>query len=119
MRIVIGAALLAAALATPAAAQSVGGQYRVEGTNFDGSRYTGTATIRRTSNTTCRIHWQTGGTSSDGFCMLAKGSFAAAYKLGNSVGLVLYDLQDDGSLRGYWTIADKPGNGTETLIPMR
>ncbi len=119
MKVVIGAALLTAALSAAASAQSVGGRYRVDGTNFDGSRYSGTATITRTSNTTCRIHWETGGTSSDGFCMLANGSFAAAYKLGNSVGLVLYELQANGTLTGYWTIADKPGAGTETLTPAR
>ena len=119
MRIMIGAAILAAAIAAPADAQSVGGQYRVDGTNFDGSRYAGTATIRRSSNTTCRIHWETGGSSSDGFCMLSNGSFAAAYRLGNVVGLVLYDLQPDGTLKGIWTIADKAGAGTEILTPIK
>ena len=119
MKIAICAALLVATFATQANAQSVGGQYRVDGTNFDGSRYTGTASIRRSSDTTCRIHWETGGTSSDGFCMLAKGAFAAAYRLGNAVGLVLYDMQPDGTLKGYWTIADRPGAGTETLTPIR
>src|SRR5690348_10144749 len=54
---------------TSAAAQMVGGQYRVEGTNADGSAYRGTATITPSSDSTCRISWQTGSTSS-GICML-------------------------------------------------
>jgi hypothetical protein len=113
--VVIG---LAAALGpAPAAAQTIGGNYTVSGTNFDGSAYSGTATITPSSNSTCRIEWHTGATTSAGFCMLANKAFAAAYKLGGGVGLVVYELQPDGSLKGVWTIADKPGAGTETLTP--
>ena len=118
MRILIAALALAALSANPVSAQTVGGRYKVQGTNFDGSPYSGTATISRSSNTTCRIEWKTGGTSSSGFCMLSSGSLAAAYKLGNSVGLVLYELQSDGALNGVWTIADKSGAGTEVLTPL-
>ncbi len=113
---VLGGAVLGGAAAS---AQTVGGRYKVQGTNFDGSSYSGTATISRSSNTTCRIEWKTGGTSSSGFCMLSSGSLAAAYKLGSSVGLVLYELQSDGKLNGVWTIADKSGAGTEVLTPQQ
>ena len=118
MRALIVAALLTAAFSASASAQSVGGKYNVQGTNFDGSSYAGTAVITRSSDSTCRIHWQTG-SSSDGFCMLAGGSLAAAYKMGGDVGLVLYNLQPDGTLKGVWTIADKSGAGTETLTPFK
>ena len=114
----IGAAMLVAAFATTASAQSVGGKYNVSGTNFNGSSYEGTATITRSSDTTCRIHWETGSTS-EGICMLANKSLAAAYKMGDDVGLVLYQLQPDGALKGVWTIADKSGAGTETLTPLK
>jgi len=119
MRTMIAAALLTAGVASAACAQSVGGKYDVKGTNFDGSAYDGTAVISRSSDSTCRIHWETGGSTSDGFCMLAGASLAAAYKLGDDVGLVLYQLQSDGTLKGYWTIADKSGSGTETLTPAK
>ena len=119
MRVLFGAALLTAAFAASASAQSVGGKYTVKGTNFDGSSYDGTAVITRSSDTTCRVHWETGSSSSDGFCMLANKSLAAAYKLGDDVGLVLYELQPDGSLKGFWTIADKSGAGTEILTPAK
>jgi len=99
------------------AAEVKAGVYDVKGTNFDGSSYTGTARIKISSNTTCRIVWKTGGTESSGICMRDEDSFAAAYKLGNSVGLVIYKINDDGSLEGVWTIADKSGAGTETLTP--
>jgi hypothetical protein len=118
MRILIGAAaLLLAAASTAASAQTVGGQYRVNGTNFDGSPYSGTATITP-SNSTCRIEWYTGSTAT-GFCMLANKAFAAAYKLQGSVGLIVYELLPDGTLKGYWTIADKEGAGTEVLTPIK
>jgi len=119
MRAAIFGLLLTTGLASAASAQTVGGDYAANGTNFDGSPYRGKVTITRSSNTTCRIRWQTGGTTSTGFCMLANKSFAAAYKMGDDVGLIVYELQPDGSLVGYWTIADKSGSGTETLTPVK
>ena len=118
MRTLVGAAVLVFGFAAAASAQNVGGKYTVQGTNFDGSPYSGTATITRSSNSTCRMHWETGSTS-DGICMLANASLAAAYKMGDAVGLVLYDVQSDGTLKGVWTIADKSGAGTETLTPAK
>jgi hypothetical protein len=110
----LSAALLVAA--GSAAAQSVGGNYTVRGTNFDGSTYSGTAQITA-SGSGCRIVWQTGSTSSRGTCMLANHAFAAHYRMGDRWGLVVYELQSDGSLTGWWTITDKDGTGTETLTP--
>jgi hypothetical protein len=112
-------ALLAAAAALPASAQSIGGVYRVEGTNPNGSRYGGQAQIRLTSDTTCEIAWTTGSTTSRGICMRNGDSFAAGYVLGNSTGLVIYRILPDGVLDGLWTIAGQNGNGTERLIPIR
>ena len=118
MRTLIAATVLSAAFAMPAMAQTIGGKYNAHGTNFDGSPYDGTAVITRTSDSTCRIHWETGSTS-NGFCMLSGKSFAAAYVMGKDVGLVVYELQPDGTLKGYWTIADKSGSGTEVLTPSK
>ncbi|RWC34784.1 MAG: hypothetical protein EOS70_12160 [Mesorhizobium sp.] len=103
--------------AVPAAAQSIGGTYIVADTNFDGSSYGGEATITLASETTCTIHWETGGSSSDGICMRNDDAFSAAYVMGKAVGLVVYKVQEDGSLHGLWTIAGKEGNGTEMLTP--
>ncbi|TIW00593.1 MAG: hypothetical protein E5V85_03370 [Mesorhizobium sp.] len=103
----------------PAAAQSIGGTYTVSGTNFDGSSYGGEATITLPSETTCTIHWETGGSSSDGICMRNDNAFSAGYVMGKEIGLVVYKVEDDGSLHGLWTIAGKDGNGTETLTPKK
>jgi len=118
MKKILAGALLGLGLVAPAHAQTVNaGTYNVEGTNLDGSAYRGTATIELTSETTCSIEWSTGGTTSNGICMLYENSFAAAYVLGDAVGLIVYEVQSDGSLHGAWTISGKDGSGTEVLTP--
>ena len=102
--------------ATSAAAQGVGGRYQVQGTNPNGSSYSGTAEITQTSASTCRIAWHVG-SEWQGICMLSGDVFAAAYKSGNSTGLLIYHRQPDGRLSGEWTIG-AGANGTETLIPL-
>jgi hypothetical protein len=119
MKLLASAALATALLAGAVQAQTVGGIYNVAGTNPDGSAYTGTAQITPSSGATCRIAWTTGPTTSDGVCMLANKALAAFYKLGDDFGLVVYELQPDGSLKGYWTIADKDGVGGEVLTPRK
>jgi hypothetical protein len=110
---------LAACFTTPAAAQNVGGRYQVIGKNFNGSPYSGTAEIVVTSPTTCRIAWVTGGTTSRGICMRNGIAFSAGYVLNGKVGLVIYELKNDGTLDGLWTIADQEGVGGERLVPIR
>ncbi|WP_432347000.1 hypothetical protein WMC41_03070 [Shinella yambaruensis] len=118
MKTILAGALLGLGLVVPAHAQTVNaGTYTVEGTNLDGSPYNGTATIVLTSETTCSIEWNTGGTTSNGICMLYDNAFAAGYVLGDAVGLIVYQVKDDGSLEGAWTISGKDGSGTETLTP--
>jgi hypothetical protein len=110
---------IAAAASAWGAAGDVGGTYRVQGTNPNGAPYQGTATITVTSQNTCRIVWKTGNTSSEGICMRNQNAFSAGYILQGDVGLVIYEINDDGSMEGLWTVADQPGVGTETLIPIR
>jgi hypothetical protein len=117
MRKIILSLVLLGLAALPASAQSIGGTYTVAGTNFDGSAYGGEATITLTSETTCTIHWETGGSSSDGICMRNDNAFSAGYVMGKEIGLVVYKVEDDGSLHGLWTIAGKEGSGTEVLTP--
>lgn len=119
MRNILITGALAALMMQPAMAQAIGGRYKVQGTNFDGSPYGGEATITLTSATTCEIVWTTGVTSSNGICMRNDNSFAAGYAMGDKIGLVIYKLMGDGSLNGLWTIAGQEGNGTEVLIPLQ
>lgn len=115
---ILAAAILAATVLS-AQAQSIGGNYSVEGTNLNGSTYSGTAEITLTSETTCVIHWQTGSTTSEGICMRNDDSFAAGYVGEGYTGLVIYKVLADGTLSGLWTIANNGGAGTETLTPIR
>ncbi|MBM3543779.1 MAG: hypothetical protein FJX44_04620 [Alphaproteobacteria bacterium] len=117
MAISIATCLLLTSVAS-AAAQNLPGKYEVEGKNLDGSPYSGTAEIVATTEVTCRITWQTGSTTSEGICMRSGKSFAAGYVLGESVGLVVYEMKPDGSLVGTWTIADQDGVGEEILTPI-
>jgi hypothetical protein len=116
MKKILAGALLGLGLVVPAHAQTVSaGTYTVEGTNLDGSAYSGTATIALTSETTCSIEWSTNGTTSNGICMLYEDAFAAGYVLQDAVGLIVYKVKGDGVLEGAWTISGKDGSGTETL----
>jgi hypothetical protein len=116
-RLVLSAAAVLIA-AFPAYAQN-SFKYSVQGTNRDGSTYGGTAVITLTSDTTCQIEWTTGGTTSQGICMKNENAFAAGYTLGTGVGLVIYEIMKDGSLKGLWTVAGMDGTGTEILTPMK
>lgn len=111
------AAVLGTLIAGTAQAQSVGGAYTVAGVNPDGSRYSGTAQISQGRGGTCQIVWKTGPTTSEGVCMLANKAFAAFYKLGPDFGLIVYELQPNGALKGYWTLVDKNVAGQEVLTP--
>ena len=105
-------------LTSIAQAADVGGHYTVEGTNFDGSKYSGTADITVSSNTTCHIVWHTGSNSdSKGICMRVNDVLVAGYDMDGEVGLVAYQIKDDGTLDGVWTIANKDGAGTDVLTP--
>ena len=115
IKIGLVAALILAA--SPVTAQDVGGHYRVKGTNLDGTIYEGEAQITLTSKVTCEIVWQTGGSTSSGICMRDGNAFTAGYELGGKVGLVIYLIQDDGTLDGTWTLAGVNAVGTETLTP--
>ena len=116
MRAVIAAFILLTFSVSDASAQSIAGRYQVEGTNPNGSAYSGTAEIVQTSAATCRITWHVG-SEWRGICMLSGDVFAAAYTSGDSSGLLIYRRQPDGRLAGEWTLGAGEG-GTETLIPL-
>ena len=115
-RFALAATFLAASTISVLAAE-VGGSYTIEGTNFDGSPYGGTASITVASNSTCEIVWSTGASESAGICMLLDDAFAAGYVLQDKVGLIVYKLRGDGVLSGVWTVAGMDGAGTEVLTP--
>lgn len=119
MKKIVAAALFACLSTASAQAQAIGGNYKVEGTNINGTTYDGEATITLTSETTCEIAWVTGPTTSKGICMRNDDSFAAGYQIGDEVGLIIYKVGANGVLSGLWTVAGNGGNGTEVLTPIQ
>ncbi|MGO9133778.1 MAG: hypothetical protein ACLP8A_06975 [Methylovirgula sp.] len=119
MRVLTASIAALGLLATVSFAQAadVGGKYKVNGTNFDGSKYSGTAEITVSSNTTCQIVWHTGGSTSKGICMRVNDVLVAGYEMSGDVGLVAYQIKSNGVLDGIWTIANKDGAGTDVLTP--
>lgn len=99
----------------------VGGRYRSQGRNLNGAPYEGQAEITVSGRDKCRIVWRTGSSSLQrGVCMRSGHVFVAGYQFRDgTVGLVTYEVQPDGVLRGMWTIADTDGRGTEVLTPLR
>ncbi|MCB1318123.1 MAG: fibronectin-binding protein [Leptospiraceae bacterium] len=87
----------------------ISGNYRVEGTNPDGSRYEGTCRVSRISGNTYRFDWSVGnsysgtGTLQGNRISVDWGSDAPA----------VYSVRPNGSLVGTWA----NGQATENLFP--
>ena len=116
MRLVLAMLFFGLLFAGPARGQNVNGNYAVSGTNPNGSAYSGAAEIALTPKA-CRITWRIGSSTSEGFCMATVKAVAAFYRLGTSFGVVVYEVQPNGVLAGYWRVLDQDGIGGEILTP--
>jgi hypothetical protein len=108
------------AFATVAGAESLtlAPKYDAVGTNPNGSKYTGTVTIKILSDTTFAIQWSIDGTTYKGFGMRRNDALAATYMIDGEPGLVVYKVDGNG-LDGLWTVRGENGNGTEHLTPSK
>ena len=91
--------------------------YDEVGTNADGSKYTGTATVEIISDTTFSIRWKIGSTTYSGFGMRMNDSLAATYMVNGQPGLIIYKVGEGGTLSGLWAIRGQNGSGTDRLTP--
>jgi hypothetical protein len=91
--------------------------YEVAGTNPDGSKYRGTANIKVISDASFTIHWKIGNAVYDGFGMRNGDALAATYEINGKPGLVIYRVDDEGTLRGLWVVRGSDNSGTERLTP--
>lgn len=105
--------LLAAA---PAQAQR-NGTYDVNGTNPDGTAYTGTMTIQQVGLASWRVRWQIGQAQIDGYGMSVGTVFSVGFALSERPGLSIYEVAPDGSLSGQWTLVGSSAIGSENLTP--
>ncbi|MFD2184699.1 hypothetical protein [Rhodoplanes azumiensis] len=119
MRRTLAAIVIAGALVSPAAAETLmlAKSYSVSGTNPDGSSYSGTLALQVISDTTYTVRWSIGGETYTGFGMRMNDYLAATYTMDGKPGLVMYKVEDGGVLRGLWSVRGQNGSGTETLTP--
>jgi hypothetical protein len=111
--------ILVLGLTTPAFADTLklASTYDEVGTNADGSKYTGTATVEVISDTTFNIKWKIGSTVYSGFGMRRDDNLAATYMVNGQPGLIVYKVGEGGVLNGLWAIRGQNGNGTDRLTP--
>jgi len=117
IRTICAAVLLGVAMPASAETLKLASTYDEVGTNADGSKYTGTATVEIISDTTFSIRWKIGSTIYSGFGMRRDDNLAATYMVNGQPGLIIYKVGEDGTLNGLWAIRGQNGNGTDRLTP--
>jgi hypothetical protein len=120
------AIVLLAAIAIPAAAEAqpdLDGVYASRGTNSDGSEYRGAVHILRHGDRFV-VSWMTLRAAGEGFLLeltaigvgLRTGdTLAVSYVAGSSLGVIVYQIGEDGHLAGRWTTAGDDAVHSETL----
>ncbi|MCB1322299.1 MAG: fibronectin-binding protein [Leptospiraceae bacterium] len=88
--------------------EGIEGDYRAEGTNPDGSRYTGTVTIEK-NGAIYDVHWEVG-SSYDGVGTLEGNTFTVEW---GQPSPVIYTVHPNGTMMGTWN----DGAATENLYP--
>jgi hypothetical protein len=116
-RLLCAVVFLAAAVAANAEPLKLAHNYDAVGTNPDGSKYTGTATVSIISDTTFTIEWTIGSEIYKGFGMRRNDALAATYTINGEPGLIIYQVDDKGVMRGLWAVRGEDGNGSEVLSP--
>jgi hypothetical protein len=111
--------VVAAAGAARAETLTLAAKYDVAGTNPNGSKYSGTASVEVISDTTFAIRWDIGSSVFKGFGMRMNDSLAATYVIGGDPGLIIYKVEDGGVLSGLWSVRGHNGSGTERLTPQK
>jgi hypothetical protein len=106
----VAAALLWSVVAAFAADPT--GSYEVQGTNPDGSTYSGTVTVTQTGQT-YKVVWQVGGDTFTGTGIGNKDFLAISYVYDKDTGLVLLGA-DGGNWNGVWAYADGTKMAKET-----
>ena len=106
-----------AAGCTAAAAEDLSGNYLVKGTLANGMRYSVSAEIVMTSETTCDINWSDG---SKGVCMLDGKTLSIGSAVRGKPQLGVYQVAPDGSIEGVFIDNFHGGKGInrEKLTPV-
>ena len=102
---------------TAAVAEDLGGRYAVKGTLASGMKYSVSAEIVMTSETTCDINWSDG---SKGVCMLDGKTLSIGSAVRGKPQLGVYQVAPDGSIEGVFIDNFHGGKGInrEKLTPV-
>src|ERR1700683_805366 len=123
------ATLLVPGFDTAMAADSMtlASRYDVSGTNPDGSKYSGTASVKVISDTTFTIKWDIAVSVYEGFGMRLNDTLSATYTIDGEPGLVVDNADGEPRMvmnkvagsagNGLWAIRGHNGSGTEHLTP--
>ena len=96
----------------------VSGSYTVNGTNPNGSPYSGTAAIHANGDGSYTVTWTIGESESySGKGTVSGRTFTVTWTAGNLLGTAVYTIESDGSMMGTWSTSDGSQSGTETLTP--
>jgi hypothetical protein len=108
-----------ALVAMTASAESLklSAHYKAVGKNPDGSAYAGAVAVDILSDTTFAIQWTIDGTIYKGFGMRRNDALAATYTIDGEPGLIIYQVDADGTMNGLWAVRGQTGNGSERLTP--
>lgn len=101
--------------ASPAAgprANTIGGVYQVRAPGLSSGTFSGALTIVP-QGSTYHMAWETNRLSFTGTGILRGDTLAAVYGARDLCGLVLYEIQTDGTLDGVWTVHGTTETGTE------
>jgi hypothetical protein len=118
LMVVISALACDSSAVSPTPGQDISGTYNVAGTNLEGTPYTGTAVITRTTGNDYDMTWDFGNETETGSGTFDGTTFDVTWETtdGES-GTAIYTIQPDGSLVGTWKEPGLIGEGTETLTP--
>jgi hypothetical protein len=118
LRLAFVATLVIPAVDTALAADSLtlASRYDVNRTNPDGSKYSGTASVKVISDTTFAIKWDIAGSVYEGFGMRLNDTFSATYTIDGEPGLIMYKADGSG-INELGAIRGHNGSGTERPTP--
>jgi hypothetical protein len=90
------------------------GTYNARGTNPGGEGgYEAKLILARTGDV-YRVEWYFDGQlGAQGVGLAGEGSLSVGYRMGDGYGVVVYEVGDDGTLRGQWAIPGTLAAGTE------
>ena len=73
--------------------------------------------VKVISDASFTIRWKIGNETYQGFGTRNGDALAATYEINGKPGLVIYRVDDEGTLRGLWAVRGSDDGGTERLTP--